>query len=171
MWCFFRVISVVNFLAWKNGWNSSSEISGHVGDQIFSLPAFFPNQETNRQTDQTDKTDRTGQDRTGQTDRQTDRTKQNKTKHEKFEDLSPTQLTVSNSSQSSVDSVSLFLSDLSQVLEPSLSQAVRVLDSVMECAVVWVQCMYILALPLDIDSVDQCHILYNTCSDLNLQNQ
>ena len=87
---------------------------------------------------------------------------------EKFEDLSPTQLTVSNSSQSSVDSVSLFISDLSQVLEPSLSQAVRVLDSVMECAVVWVQCMYILALPLDIDSVDQCHNLYNTCSDLKL---
>ena len=68
--------------------------------------------------------------------------------HEKFEDLSPTQLTVSNSSQSSVDSVSLFISDLSQVLEPSLSQAVRVLDSVMECAVVWVQCMYILAVCL-----------------------
>ena len=87
---------------------------------------------------------------------------------EKFEDLSPTQLTVSNSSQSSVDSVSLFISDLSQVLEPSLSQAVRVLDSVMECAVVWVQCMYILALPLDIDSVDQCHNLYSTCSDLKL---
>ena len=40
---------------------------------------------------------------------------------EKFEDLSPTQLTVSNSNQSSVDSVSLFLSDLSRVLEPSLS--------------------------------------------------
>ena len=34
---------------------------------------------------------------------------------------------------------------------------------------VWVQRMYILALPLDIDSVDQCHILYSTCSDLNLQ--
>ena len=33
---------------------------------------------------------------------------------------------------------------------------------------VCVQCMYILALPLDIDSVDQCHILYNTCSDLKL---
>ena len=79
---------------------------------------------------------------------------------EKFEDLSPTQLTVSNPSQSSVDSVSLFICDL--------SQAVRVLDSVMECAVVWVQCMYILALPLDIDSVDQCHNLYNTCSDLKL---
>ena len=26
----------------------------------------------------------------------------------------------------------------------------------------------ILALPLDIDSVDQCHNLYNTCSDLKL---
>ena len=55
---------------------------------------------------------------------------------------------MSNSSQSSVDSVSLFLSDLSQVLEPSLSQAVIVLDSVMECAVVGVQCMYILAVCL-----------------------
>ena len=31
---------------------------------------------------------------------------------------------------------------------------------------VWVRCMYILALPLDIDSMDQCHNLYNTCSDL-----
>ena len=31
---------------------------------------------------------------------------------------------------------------------------------------VWVQCMYILAPPLDIDSMDQCHNLYNTCSDL-----
>ena len=90
---------------------------------------------------------------------------QNPSKHErkqteKFKDLSPTQLTVSNSSQSSVDSVRLFISDL--------SQAVIVLHSVMECAVVWVQCMYILALPLDIDSVDQCHNLYNTCSDLKL---
>ena len=35
-----------------------------------------------------------------------------------------------------LESVSLFLSDL--------SQSVRVLDSVMECAVVWVQCMYLL---------------------------
>ena len=33
---------------------------------------------------------------------------------------------------------------------------------------VWVQCMYVLALPFDIDSVDQCHILYSTCSDLRL---
>ena len=47
---------------------------------------------------------------------------------------------MSNSSQSSVDPVSLFLSNL--------SQAVRVLDSVMECAVVWVQCMYILVVCL-----------------------
>ena len=69
--------------------------------------------------------------------------KQTNKQTEKFKDLSPTQLTVSNSSQSSVDSVSLFISDLSQVLEPSLSQAVIVLDSVMECAVVWVQCMHV----------------------------
>ena len=63
--------------------------------------------------------------------------------HEKILDLSPVQLTVSNSSQTSVDSVSLFVSDLSQVLKPGLSQAVSMLDSVMECAVVWVQCMYL----------------------------
>ena len=36
--------------------------------------------------------------------------------HEKILDLSPVQLTVSNSSQTSVDSVSLFVSDLSQAL-------------------------------------------------------
>ena len=41
---------------------------------------------------------------------------------EKILDLSPVQLTVSNSSQTSVDSVSLFVSDL--------SQAVSMLDSV-----------------------------------------
>jgi len=50
--------------------------------------------------------------------------------HEKILDLSPVQLTVSNSSQTSVDSVSLFVSDLSQVLKPGLSQAVSMLDSV-----------------------------------------
>ena len=50
--------------------------------------------------------------------------------HEKILDLSPVQLTVSNSSQTSVDSVSLFVSDLSQVLTPSLSQTVSMLDSV-----------------------------------------
>lgn len=33
---------------------------------------------------------------------------------------------------------------------------------------VCVQCMYIVALPRDIDPVNQCHILYNTCSDLRL---
>ena len=49
---------------------------------------------------------------------------------EKILDLSPVQLTVSNSSQTSVDSVSLFVSDLSQVLKPGLSQAVSMLDSV-----------------------------------------
>ncbi len=43
--------------------------------------------------------------------------------------ISPVQLTVSNPNQSSVDSVSLFLNDL--------SQAVIVLDSVIACAVVW----------------------------------
>ena len=51
-------------------------------------------------------------------------------KTEKILDLSPVQLTVSNSSQTSVDSVSLFVSDLSQVLKPGLSQAVSMLDSV-----------------------------------------
>ena len=53
---FFRMISAVNSLAWKNRWNSSpqGEISGHVGGQIISLPAFFSkptNKQTDRQTD------------------------------------------------------------------------------------------------------------------------
>ncbi len=52
-----------------------------------------------------------------QTDKQTNRQTNKQT--EKFKDLSPTQLTVSNSGQSSVDSVSLFLSDL----EPSSHSA------------------------------------------------
>jgi len=44
---------------------------------------------------------------------------------------------MSNPNQSSVDSVGLFHSDL--------SQAVIVLESTVECAVLWVQCMHVLA--------------------------
>ena len=113
---------------------------------------FHTNRQTNKQTDK-------------QTNRQTDKQQTNR-QTEKIKDLSPVQLTVSNSSQTSVDSVSHFVSDLSQVLEPSLSQAVSMLDSAVECAVVWVQCC-ILALPLDIDSVNQCHKPVHTCSDLS----
>ena len=41
-----------------------------------------------------------------------------------------TKTTTNQQSQTSVDSVSLFVSDLSQVLKPGLSQAVSMLDSV-----------------------------------------
>ena len=76
-----------------------------------------------------------------QTNKQTSKqaSKQTNKKTEKLHDLSPVQLRMSNSSQSSVDSVGLFLSDL--------SQAVRVLDSVMERAVVWVECVYLSTSP------------------------
>ena len=61
--------------------------------------------------------------KTGSTNRDTLNNSRHKSfKTEKILDLSPVQLTVSNSSQTSVDSVSLFVSDL--------SQAVSMLDSV-----------------------------------------
>ena len=72
-----------------------------------------------------------------QTNKQTNkqRNKQTNKLTEKILNLSPVQLTVSNPRQSSVDSISLFVNDL--------SQAVSMLDSTVECAVVWVQCMYL----------------------------
>ena len=100
--------------------NSSSQYRG-LPSGVGTVHVYpSTNKHTNKQTNK-------------QTNKETN--KQTNKLTEKILNLSPVQLTVSNPRQSSVDSISLFVSDL--------SQAVSMLDSTVECAVVWVQCMYL----------------------------
>ena len=132
------------------------------------------NEQTNEQTNDKQTNEQTNDKQTNKqtnertnertNDRQTN--KQTNKQTEKIKDLSPVQLTVSNPSQSSVDSVSLF-GQWSWARSLSPAWAKQWVCLTVQWSAQW--CGYsacILALPLDIDSVNQCHKPVHACSDL-----